>query len=203
MLQIPKLCITLPESPERAVSAAAHFTEAGVDGVRFVPGINGPVSGLGTAFPYEVDNPGSGFNIGQKYVGVWLSHYMLWQAVTLMNHPHVMILEDDAKFHPGWKDRVDKAIIAAPHDFDWLFVGSCCTVGHPTRHISGEVFEVKYPMCFQAYILSKKGAEYLVKTQRKVYAPIDISTIFHSFPAMKVYTMIPRAVSQFNTVISE
>ena len=198
---IRRLCLTLPEKPHRKEAALKHFTESGLSYVEFVDGVNGEVSGLGTKFPYEVDAPGSGFNIGHHCVGVWLSHWVCWQLVAHGNLAHALILEDDAQFAPDWKVRVNQALEDVPQDFDWLFIGSCCANRAGNQLVKGEVWDVRYPMCFQAYIVSKEGAKKLLKTQRKVYAPIDISTTFHSFNDMKVFTLLPSAVSQYNTII--
>lgn len=198
---IPKYCITLPEKPERTAAALKHFEEEGLENVSMVQGIYGEGFGLDTKFLYEVDNPGTGFKIGPTTVGIWLSHWMMWFAASLMEHEHVMIFEDDAMLLPGWKGRVVQALYDVPPDFDWLFIGSCCAETAKRTHVKGQIWDVRYPMCFQAYIISKAGAKKLVETQRKCYAPIDASVTFHSFRSMKVFTLLPMAINQFNTEI--
>ena len=200
---IRKLCLTLPEKPERKQRAVEHFASIGMEGVEFVRGVNADAFGLLTKFPYEVDNPGSGFNMGPHCVGIWLSHWMLWLALSLSKtEPHWLILEDDVIFHADWKARVDQAMRDVPKEFDWLFLGSCCTQGKGNAKIKGQIYDCRYPACFHAYVVSKKACEHLLATQRKCYAPIDLSVIFHSFRAMRVYTLIPRVADQFNTDIS-
>ena len=198
---LPKYCITLPEKPERTEAAIKHFSEGGLENVTMVSGIHGEGFGLDTKFLYEVDNPGSGFKIGPSVVGIWLSHWMLWLAATLMEHEHVMILEDDAQLLSNWKKRTAQALEDVPPDFDWLFIGSCCAGSAKKTLVKGEVWDARYPVCFQAYIISKAGARKLVETQRKCYAPIDVSAVFHSFKAMRVFTLFPMAINQFNTEI--
>lgn len=195
------LCISLLETPERTEKAQAHFAERGLV-CQFFNGINAEVAGLRTLFPYEVDAPGSGFNIGPKPTGIWLSHYMVWSALTLLSERHTMILEVDAKFEANWRERLEQALKDVPPDFDMLYVGSCCCAKAPKTHIHGEVFEVKYPQCLQAYIVARKALPILLSTQRKLYAPIDISLNFHSHPHLKVYTVLPRIAEQFDTEIS-
>lgn len=199
---IPKFCLTLPEQAFRRERAERHFAENQVGHVNYIEGVNGPKFGLETKFPYEVDAPGSGFNMGPRCVGIWLSHLIAWHVVNQLPSDHALILEDDAKFDANWKPRVDQALQDVPSDFDFLFIGSCCVGGSVAYHVRGEVWDVRWPMCFQAYVVSKNGARILIETQRKVYAPIDISTKFHSFPKMKVYTLNPMAVWQFDTEIT-
>lgn len=203
---IPKsFVITLPETPERTDAAKRHFAEVGMDAVVF-NGIHAAGFGLQTQFPYEVDAPGSGFNIGQKYVGVWLSHYMLWSALNLMDGSHFHIMEVDAKLASDWRPRFESALQSVPGDFDLLFTGSCCCAGHDISRVAGDVFRFNRPtgpQCLHSYIVAKKALPVMLETQRKLYAPIDCSLVFHTFSKLKVYVVLPRIVSQFNTEIPE
>jgi len=193
--------IVLPETPERTDLIQKHFAERGVNAEYFT-GINAQVAGLSTEHTYEVDNPGTGFKIGYKPTGIWLSHYMLWGALSIQQTENrFMILETDAKFDPDWKPRVIQALRDAPPDFDFLFIGSCCCKGRPQRQIKGNVYEVKWPACNHAYIINKKCLPYVLNTLRKVWAPIDLQTGFEVFEKLKVYTVLPRIVSQFDTDI--
>jgi len=198
---LSKYCLTLPEKPERTKAALDHFNSVNLGTVEMVDGVHGEKFGLKTVFPYEVDAPGSGFNIGHHCVGIWMSHWVIWQMVAHGSASHALIMEDDAMFSAESIQAINQALDDVPQDFDWLFLGSCCTERAGNRHIKGRVWDVRYPMCFQAYVISKAGAHKLLRTQRKVYAPIDISTTFHSFPSMSVYTVLPSVVQQFNTVI--
>lgn len=198
------ICISLPEKPERTERAKKHFAERGVNAEFFI-GINGEKMGIITDHPYMRDRKPDDekFFVGHHCVGIFLSHYTLWNAISLMNDEHVFILEDDAKFDEGWKEKFDKAIDDAPKDFDILFIGSCCAKDLPKRRISGNIYDVKYPMCFHAYVVAKKAVNHLLLTNRDCYAPVDVSVTLHSFSQLKVYTLLPRIVNQFNTEISE
>lgn len=197
------ICISLPhENPERTEAARQHFAQHGINAEFFV-GVHGEKMGLNTTHPYMVDRKEGDelFFAGPKPVGIFLSHYMLWDAMQLLPEQHTFILEDDAKFQDGWKEKFERALQDVPADFDILFVGSCCCNHRPTTHIKGLINEVKYPMCFHAYVVAKKAVPHLLATNRDCYAPIDISVTFHSFDKLKVYTILPRIVDQFNTEI--
>lgn len=206
MNAIPKTYVlTLHETQDRTNKAWSHLTGAGLP-FQFFFGLNADQLGLQTRFPYEVDAPGSGFNIGSKYVGVWLSHYMLWSSLSLLPDDHHHIMEVDAKLKPNWAERFGRAIKDVPDDFDILFTGSCCCKGHPMTRVAGDVYRMENgtgPQCLHSYIVAKKALPVLMKTQNKLYAPIDISMIFHSFPQLKVYVVLPRIVDQFDTEIPE
>jgi hypothetical protein len=151
---------------------------------------------------YEVDNPESGFRIGPKLTGIWLGWQIMWSICNALPDSHFLLLEHDAVLCPDFKERLNAAWRDVPSDFDWLFLGSCCAKGHPTRHIAGEVFEVKYPQCNHATILAKKAVPKILATQRKLYGPQDCTLIFHTFPALKVYTVLPRMAEQVGTFLS-
>ena len=202
MMPMRAFCIVLPETPERTEKAKAHFAERSVYDVKMFPGIHAERFGLKTVFPYEVDAPGSGFNMGPKPTGIWLSHYMLWGALTMLHDDCFMVLESDAKFPKDWHTRLLAALQHLPKDFDVLYIGSCCCANRPQKHIGGEVYEVKYPMCTHAIIWAKKALPIVLETQRKCYAPIDISLAFHTLPLLKCYAVLPRIIEQFDTDIA-
>lgn len=194
--------VVLQEMPEKEAFIQAHFKSVGIEAESF-NGISADVSGLKTVHPYEVDAPGSGWNIGRKSVATWMSFYMLWSAMNLLPESHYLQLEWDCHFPDNWKGRVEQALRDVPPDFDLLFVGSCCTQGAEKTHIRGEVWEVKYPQCGHCLIIAKKALPVLLRTQRKVYAPLDISVKLHSCPLLKCYTIMPRVTDQFDTLIPE
>lgn len=192
----------------------------------FFYGLHCDVSGLVTKYPYLRDDPHNNFNMGPKPVGIWLGHYMLWSALNLLPDSHFMICEIDAKFPNDWHTRIFEALRDVPQDYDLLYVGSCACKNMPKRQVKGEVFEVMWPVCLHCYIVAKKALPVLIATQRKVYAPIDISLAIHSFNrepwpsyakakdstetdpppqtelrAIKVFTVLPRIVEQFDTDI--
>lgn len=190
--------ITLPETPDRTEKAKAHFKERGVV-TEFFDGINAEVAGLSTEHTYEIDNPGTNFRMGYKPTGIWLSHWMLWKAFTLLPDQHFMVTEIDVQFPVDWHIRTEHAIKDVPADFDMLFLGSCCCKGRPQKHIKGEVWEVKWPACNHCYIIAQKALP-LMLSMRKIYGPIDLQPMIDGvYAKMKVYTVLPTIMTQFNT----
>lgn len=195
-------CITLPEWPDRTARAAAHFKERGLDNVEMVQGIHADNAGLQTRFPYEKDNPGSGFNVGPKHVGIWLGHYLMWSICATHPQSHFLLLEDDVDLHPNFVARFNQAMQDVPTEFDMLFVGSCCTVGRQVTHVRGDVYDVRYPLCNHAYVIAKKFIPTLLGGMRKMYGPVDCMMFFDLFtpnPDYKIYTVLPRMADQNGT----
>lgn len=195
------ICLCLPEYPEQIETSRKHFEESGLENVEFFWGLHAEIAGLATLHCYEVDNPGSGFKMGYKGTGIWLGHYMLWASAMRESCEHIMVLETDAKFLPGWKEKLDVAMKTAPVNFDFLHIGHCCMEGHPRTWVEGEVWESKHMQCTHAYIVRRAVIPFLLKTLRKVWAPIDIQLQFEVFPHLKCFAVMPRLVEQFGTVI--
>jgi len=192
--------LTLSETPERTAKAKAHFDEHGVK-AQFINGIHAEKFGLLTTHAYEVDHPGSGYRIPPKHVGMCLSHYIAWTVCSFFSDESFLILEDDAQFAPDWKSRYHAAMAHLPQDWDLFYIGSCNCELSQKDHIGGEVFKVVNPMCTHAILIRNKAIPVLLETQRKIWAPIDLSLIFRSLPKLKTYCLLPRIVSQFDTVI--
>ena len=196
-------CLCLPEYPEEIESAKKHFAESGLEDVEFFWGINAPLAGLSTAHPYELDNPGSGYHIGAKQTGIWLSHWMLWNHLSHMEGERFMIVETDAKFLDGWKEKLAEALKLAPTNFDILHIGHCCLEGHPRTHVGGDLYETKHAQCTHCYIVRRAALLFLLRTLRKCYAPIDIQMQLECFPHLNTYAIIPRIVDQTNTLLAK
>lgn len=182
-----------------------RFAEQGVEAQLFY-GVHAAQLGVETTLPYEVDGgPGCGFRIGPLATGCWLSHRMLWSALLLLPDERFLVLEEDAQFPPDWRERIDQAMKDAG-EFDVLLVGSCCTRDKPRKHIAGSVYEVRWPVCSHGYIVRRHALETMIATQdeARCYAPIDISLTFHTYPRMsRVYTVLPRILSQHDTYLPE
>lgn len=199
-LNIRAFVVCLQELPEKEANIQRHFKEVGIEAEVF-NGIHGTTSGLRTTFPYEIDAPGSGWNCGIKPVATWLSFYTMWCAMSYMPDEYFLTLEWDAKFPADWKSRTEQALRDVPKDFDYLMLGSCCCADVPKKHIKGDVWETKMAQCGHATIIAKKALPVLLRTQRRVYAPLDISLTLHTFQHLKVYVVLPRIAEQFDTVL--
>lgn len=197
---IRPVVMTVPELPNRTEFIMRHFNEVGLQAEEFHC-LNAELAGVSTKWAYERDNPGSGWRIGEKPTALWLSCYMMWAAYNMQPDSHFLFLEWDAQFKPNWKELAERALNDVPSDFDMLFLGSCCCNGAWKQQVKGNLWEVKYPACGHATIIAKKALPVMLKTQRKVYAPIDISLMLHTMPMLKVYAILPRLAGQWNTEI--
>jgi len=193
----------LVETPQIEAQAREHFAKVGLDDVAFYYGIHAKTAGLFTENTYEVDHPEEKFNMGPHGVGIYVAFRSLWSAMMLLPEDHFLVVEHDIIFRPDWKPRFEQAMKDVPADFDFLLLGHCCTVGRPQTKIKGEVWEVKYPLCNHAAVISKKCLKTLIEKCNRCWAPIDIQLFFEAFPHLKVYTLLPRLADQLNTTIPD
>lgn len=193
--------LALHERQEEANRALAHCKERGIEGAELVYGINAAVAGLETSHPYLVDHPEENFHIGPKLTGVWLGHMMLWTVCAAMPDSHFLLLEYDVVLAEDFREKMVQAIRDVPEDFDFLFMGSCCTAGHPKTHIKGSIYQMRQIQCNHAMIVAKKCLPYVISMMQKCYAPVDCALVLDVFPALKTYVHLPRVATQQNTEI--
>ena len=184
-----------------------HLKEVGVQEFKLFYGLNGAKSGLQAGFPYEVDNPGSGYKIDSKHVGCSLSHWILWTSLEFHSRDssdddYWMIVEDDVIFRDGWKEKLQSAIKDLPDNWDILYAGHCCI---HTR-IDGYVREgllIAKPLCTHCYLVRKKALPVLIEENQKIYAPIDIQMYFGACQKLNTYAIYPRIADQDGTIIND
>ena len=195
--------VGIQEMPQKTEFILKHFRDVGLGEVEVFNGISATESGVETKWTYDVDNPGTGYKIGGKPTSTFLSFYMLWSAMLYMNDHYWLILEWDAKFDTDWRPRVEQALKDIPPDFDLFYIGNCCCKGKPVQHVKGDLYKMNQMQCGHATIVAKKALPIMLKTQRRIYAPLDVSLAFHTLPLLNCYALLPRAVSQFDTYLPE
>jgi GR25 family glycosyltransferase involved in LPS biosynthesis len=189
---------------ERFTRSKQHLEDNGIIDTIFVSGINAKEQGVVGTLPYELDNPNGGHMIGQKYVGSFLSQYMVYNIMNSLPNEYYLFMECDISLPENFLRKLEFEMFNLPNDFDFLFIESCCAMDKPKTHIGGNVHRIKksrgypcmYPLGGACYIVSKKSIPHIINTQRVAYAPADLSLGMHSFYAMDVYAILPRLVNQ-------
>lgn len=192
--------ICLQESPGREERLREHLSDAGIEWKRF-EGISAARWGITTTETYELDNPRSGYIQERKHVGLNLSHYTLWTIQKELGLEEMTILEDDCIFDVDWRPRYTEARKHLPDDWHILLIGSGHSKHKPKTQISGDIWEVFWPVTTHAYIVRNTALDILLETQRQSGSPIDLSLIYRSYPLLNVYTILPRLAYQYQTPI--
>ena len=175
-----------------------HLQEMGIPFEPFY-GIDNQICKLRPVDHFDRDRVGE--FIDPIHICAHLTHYLLWKVMSYMPEDAFWSLEYDALFDPDWRGHYDDAMSVLPDDWDIVFLGGCCCEGRPTTHIGKNLYEVKWPLCGHALMIRKKALPVLLEVHQKVYAPLDIALFYDSLPKLRVYTILPRLVSQRDTLI--
>ncbi|XP_077389885.1 procollagen galactosyltransferase 2 isoform X2 [Festucalex cinctus] len=113
-------------------------------------------------------DPYSGRVLTRGEIGCFLSHHSIWSQVVERGLQKVLVLEDDVRFEPRFKrrlqaimDDVDKAQL----DWDLIYVGrKRMQVQQPERSVDGvnNLVEADYSYWTLGYVLSLQGARKLL-----------------------------------------
>lgn len=203
---IPAMMITLPEDQgwmNQMRERLPYFAANGFPNILQVPGVHCFNWGLRGTHIYLRDNPQEQHYIGDKKTGGFLSWHIAIAMMRVMPQSHTFYLEADCEFVEGFKEKAQQALNDVPDDFDFLFIGSCCAKDKPKKKIKNNIYEVHYPLCGHCYIIAKKCTDFIIATNRDTSDPIDISLMHKSFPSLKIYTVLPRLVSQHQINLAE
>lgn len=185
----------------RAKMTMDHLRAEGIEAETFI-GLDGEKTGLITTHTYELDNPGTNYRIGPKTVNMQIGHWWIWKTFEYLQGDSFLLLEDDARFVPGWKEHWNFARPQLPDDWDLLYVGSCCCMDRPRTQISGAIHKIEFALCTHAYGVRRKAIPIILEACERVYAGIDISIALHAIPKLNTYAFLPRLADQYKTEIA-
>lgn len=152
------------------------------------------------------------FNWKKSVMGCSLSHIKLWSKIagsdTLDLSDKIMILEDDVRFMPNWRQEWEKAVKCIPEDADLLYIGGVLPPNKPALpHILDSVNSswarirpnrlftpIDLPVfhfCTYSYVITPRGAQKLIVgiMESKQKAAVAIDHILGS-PAYQLNTYV-------------
>jgi GR25 family glycosyltransferase involved in LPS biosynthesis len=195
----PTFIVSLPEGP-REKECVKYMESFGIKAVP-IYGFRASNCGISTEYYNSVKKD----RMGVKSIVAGLSHFSVWAtikwAVESGAYPKdqpFLVVEDDCKFvSDNWKEKLTEELQHVPEDWDVIYVGSCCAAPYEyNRHIGGNVYRLTHGMCTHCYYVTYEGACMLMKTNQKVWCPIDIQMLVDSIPFMKFYGILPRLAYQ-------
>ena len=114
----------------------------------------------------------NGYTLRPHQVGIWQSHYKIWQYVIFNNIERLFIFEDDCSFVNGFKDLYHKTLeLMKDQEYDILFLGysGANVVINEELHL----LDHGVPRCTHAYVLTLNGAKKLTERMSIIDYPID------------------------------
>lgn len=151
---------------------------------------------LSTNHTYEIDNPGTGYKVGPKHIGISMAHFILWRALEAFGEDdHYHIMEDDIRLRPNWRQGLQEAMSNLPDDWDLLYPGNCCARSAPENLVKGNLYR-GCPLCTHWYTVRHKALQTLIETNSAAWGPLDIQMQISSAKKLKVFSIIPRLADQ-------
>ncbi|XP_056328120.1 procollagen galactosyltransferase 2 [Danio aesculapii] len=124
-------------------------------------------------------------------IGCFLSHYNIWKKVLELQQQQVLVLEDDVRFEPNFKSRLNtimEDVKRSGLQWDLIYVGrKRLQIKHPERWVEGvkNLVSPDYSYWTLGYALSLQGAKKLLEAQPlSKMLPVDefLPVMFNKHP---------------------
>jgi GR25 family glycosyltransferase involved in LPS biosynthesis len=193
MTMPPTYCITCPQTG-RTADAEAHFAARGLS-VVMVRGVHGRSWGLKTE--KFAHTRGEGYVIPAGYVGLNLSHWMVWQYCWLAGHDEVLILEDDCNLGANFADEFRRTYAALPADWQVFYVGTVGSEHKPRRVVNVRLAVVDYPFGTHCYMVRRAALPVLLEHCQEARSHIDLQMYENAVKGrLSHYTAWPNLADQ-------
>ncbi|XP_067270093.1 procollagen galactosyltransferase 2 [Pseudorasbora parva] len=126
---------------------------------------------LGIEMMPDYKDPYSGRVLTRGEIGCFLSHHFTWKQVVERGLQHVLVLEDDVRFEPRFKRRLQtimEDVEKAQLNWDLIYVGrKRMQVAQPEVSVEGvnNLVKADYSYWTLGYALSQQGAKKLLAAQ--------------------------------------
>jgi GR25 family glycosyltransferase involved in LPS biosynthesis len=155
-------------------------------------------------------------------VGCGLSHIKTWETIVANGDSSALILEDDAVVDDNFLNLYNAIFPTVPQDYYMIYLG--CYIGcnidkkysmdytlinlvnaytKKVKKINNHVYTPAIPLAFHGYILSNKGARYLLECfeKDKLFKHIDYQALKY-IKDIPVYAIDPQLIRQKHMDIS-
>lgn len=153
-------------------------------------------------------DPYSGRVLTRGEIGCFLSHYSIWKQVVEKGIPKVLVLEDDVRFEPRFKRRIQSImddVDKTQLDWDLIYVGrKRMQVQQPEQSVDGvnNLVKADYSYWTLGYALSLQGAKKLLDAKPlSKMLPVDeyLPVMFNKHPNTAFMTHFePRDLKAFS-----
>ncbi|XP_056628680.1 procollagen galactosyltransferase 2 [Triplophysa dalaica] len=153
-------------------------------------------------------DPYSGRVLTRGEIGCFLSHHFTWKQVMESGLQHALVLEDDVRFEPRFKKRLQiimKDVEKAHLDWDLIYVGrKRMQVAQPEVSVEGvnNLVEADYSYWTLGYAISQQGARKLLAAQPLgKMLPVDeyLPVMFNKHPNVEFMSHFdPRDLRAFS-----
>ncbi|CAD7080575.1 unnamed protein product [Hermetia illucens] len=175
--------INLLRRPERRIKMEKSFRELGLE-VEHFPAVDGRdlsldiIEKMGIRFLPGYEDPYHHRQMTMGEIGCFLSHYKIWEKMVELEQKEVLILEDDIRFEPFFKDKAIQLLEEARfvEDWDLIYFGRKRLEDEEEPYVDGanNLVYVGYSYWTLGYVISLSGAKKLLAVDplRKLI-PVD------------------------------
>ncbi|XP_014225568.1 glycosyltransferase 25 family member [Trichogramma pretiosum] len=167
--------INLERRPERRSRMLSCFNELGIDH-EIIDAVDGRMLNESLLDSWEIKmmpgykDPFHNRPMTMGEVGCFLSHYIAWNKVIESGYRYSMVLEDDVKFEPYFKQKVLyilQELETVKKDWDLVYLGRKRLQKDPENWVEGSQYLVHagYSYWTVGYLLSAKGAKKLINSK--------------------------------------
>ncbi|XP_067613087.1 glycosyltransferase 25 family member [Eurosta solidaginis] len=163
--------INLERRPERRTKMEKLFHEIGLD-VEYFPAVDGKnlntevLQQLGVKFLPGYEDPYHGRQMTMGEVGCFLSHYRIWEKIVERQQNEVLVLEDDVRFQPYFKDSAIRVLsqIRSVVEYDLLYFGRKRLKEEKEPWVQGaeNLVHAGYSYWTLGYVITLQGARKLI-----------------------------------------
>lgn len=164
--------INLDRKPERYGYVATQLDKIGINNYKKWVAVDGLI--VGKDF-YKKLGFSDKLSERKGEAGCAASHITLWKHLVDVDSDWVLILEDDAHFHPRFVDLFFPYWHKVPKDAKMVFLGHCCAL---KSFNTGKLVLKKAVSCLHAYMINGKTAKYMLDNLLMKSA-IDIDIYVH------------------------
>ncbi|XP_023300463.2 glycosyltransferase 25 family member [Lucilia cuprina] len=163
--------INLERRPERREKMEKLFNVLGLD-VEYFPAVDGQklnhhiLKEMGIKFLPGYEDPYHHRPMTMGEIGCFLSHYKIWEKMVEEKQEQVLILEDDIRFEPYFKDKAESVMeqIRNVIEYDLVYFGRkrLKEESEPWVANTENLVHAGYSYWTLGYVISLKGAEKLL-----------------------------------------
>lgn len=203
MSKIPRtFCVTLKETPLRTKGFKETAEKAGIE-FEFVYGMFGHKLGLVTKSPNSLETSNENIFMTNGQIGCALSHLMLWKMLLILPEDEFFIVEDDAEFVDGFKEKFQAIYAKLPLNWELAYVGWIPYGKDIPPIMIDEGISIRKPSATHAYLVKKSTLEKLISSVCPIYSPIDLTILHKLLPTINYYVFDPTLIHQKSYLSSD
>lgn len=160
-------------------------------------GVFGKKLGMASKYPNVLETPNNdNIFMTEGAIGCNLSHFILWNVLKHLPENEFFIVEDDALFINGFRDKFQSVYSRLPSNWEFVYVGWVPYGNDLSSMIVEEGISIRVPSATHAYLVKKSALDRLCDCLLPFQSNIDLTLINKFLPTINYYVFDPSLVEQ-------